>query len=158
MGQFRVNGVDSLDLTFERKAQLSDDDLFRIIRAGAEVMRDRLREKVQTVFRQHSGDLANSFKLFPRKDNGQPVIYVRPSGSHSPNGRGIRNRRKYLKKQKKTNKEQKKTSAEVAYVLEYGSPRHTATHFMEICAEESAPEVTAAMEAEFNRLLDERGL
>ena len=35
MASFRVNGVEGLDLTYERKAQLSDDDLLRIIRAGA---------------------------------------------------------------------------------------------------------------------------
>ncbi len=151
MATFKVNGVEGLDLTYERKAQLSDDDLLRIIRAGAEVMRDRLREKVLAVFTQHSGDLANSFKLFERKVSGDPVIFVRPSGNHRPNGRGIRHRRSNPKRKDKTN-------AEVAFVLEYGSPRHDATHFMELCAEESTSEVVAAMEAEFSRLMDERGL
>lgn len=151
MATFKVNGVEGLDLTYERKAQLSDDDLLRIIRAGAEVMRDRLREKVQAVFIQHSGDLANSFKLFPQKDEGNPVIVVSPSGNHSPNGRGIRKRKSNAKRKTKTN-------AEVAFVLEHGSPRHKATHFMEECVEASTPEVIAAMEAEFSKIMDERGL
>lgn len=42
--------------------------------------------------------------------------------------------------------------------MEYGSPRHNATHFMEECVEASTPEVIAAMEAEFSKLMDERGL
>ena len=151
MASFRVNGVEGLDLTYERKAQLSDDDLLRIIRAGAEVMRERLREKVLAVFTQPSGDLADSFKLFERKESGNPFILVSPAGKHRPNGRGIRDRKSDPKRKGKTN-------AEVAFVLEYGSPRHNATHFMEECVEASTPEVIAAMEAEFSKLMDERGL
>ena len=151
MASFRVNGVEGLDLTYERKAQLSDDDLLRIIRAGAEVMRERLREKVLAVFTQHSGDLAESFKLFERKESGNPFILVSPAGKHRPNGRGIRERKSDPKRKGKTN-------AAVAFVLEYGSPRHNATHFMEECVEASTPEVIAAMEAEFSKLMDERGL
>ena len=151
MASFRVNGVEGLDLTYERKAQLSDDDLLRIIRAGAEVMRERLREKVLAVFTQHSGDLADSFKLFERKESGNPFILVSPAGKHRPNGRGIRDRKSDPKRKGKMN-------AEVAFVLEYGSPRHNATHFMEECVEASTPEVIAAMEAEFSKLMDERGL
>lgn len=151
MASFRVNGVEGLDLTYERKAQLSDDDLLRIIRAGAEVMRERLREKVLAVFTQHSGDLSDSFKLFERKESGNPFILVSPAGKHRPNGRGIRDRKSDPKRKGKTN-------AEVAFVLEYGSPRHNATHFMEECVEASTPEVIAAMEAEFSKLMDERGL
>ena len=130
MASFRVNGVEGLDLTYERKAQLSDDDLLRIIRAG---------------------DLADSFKLFERKESGNPFILVSPAGKHRPNGRGIRDRKSDPKRKGKTN-------AEVAFVLEYGSPRHNATHFMEECVEASTPEVIAAMEAEFSKLMDERGL
>lgn len=151
MASFRVNGVEGLDLTYERKAQLSDDDLLRIIRAGAEVMRERLREKILAVFAQHSGDLADSFKLFERKESGNPFILVSPAGKHRPNGRGIRDRKSDPKRKGKTN-------AEVAFVLEYGSPRHNATHFMEECVEASTPEVISAMEAEFSKLMDERGL
>ncbi len=151
MASFRVNGVEGLDLTYERKAQLSDDDLLRIIRAGAEVMRERLREKVLAVFTQHSGDLADSFKLFELKESGNPFILVSPAGKHRPNGRGIRERKSDPKRKGKTN-------AAVAFVLEYGSPRHNATHFMEECVEASTPEVIAAMEAEFSKLMDERGL
>lgn len=89
MASFKVNGVEGLDLTYERKAQLSDDDLLRIIRAGAEVMRERLREEILAVFAQHSGDLADSFKLFERKESGNPFILVSPAGKHRPNGRGM---------------------------------------------------------------------
>jgi len=63
-----------------------------------------------------------------------------------------------IRDRKSDPKRKGKTNAEVAFVLEYGSPRHNATHFMEECVEASTPEVIAAMEAEFSKLMDERGL
>ena len=42
MATFKYNGVDALDLTFEKMANLSGDDLLRIIRPGAELLRERL--------------------------------------------------------------------------------------------------------------------
>ena len=47
MATFKYNGVDALDLTFEKMANLSGDDLLRIIRPGAELLRERLIEKVR---------------------------------------------------------------------------------------------------------------
>ena len=52
MATFKYNGVDALDLTFEKMANLSGDDLLRIIRPGAELLRERLIEKVRAIFTQ----------------------------------------------------------------------------------------------------------
>lgn len=54
MATFKYNGVDALDLTFEKMANLSGDDLLRIIRPGAELLRKRLIEKVRAIFTQRS--------------------------------------------------------------------------------------------------------
>lgn len=152
MAKFKINGVDGLDLTFDRKSQLSAEDLLRIIRPGAELMRERLAQKAREVFIQRSGDLASSFKLRERADSdGFAAISVAPEGKHSPSGRGIR-------KRKRGGGAKSKTNAEVAFVLEHGSPRIKATHFMETASEESEADVIDAMEAEFHKLLDERGL
>lgn len=151
MAKFKVNGTEGLDLTFERKSQLNADDLLRIIHPGAELMRERLVEKVKTIFVQHTGDLAHSFKLTERSNDGDVAILVSPNGTRSSGNRGIR-------KSRRQGKHRKKTNAEIAYVLEYGSARIKATHFMQHTAEEAENDVVAAMEAEYHRLLDERGL
>lgn len=151
MAKFRVNGVDGLDLTYERKSQLSTEDLLRIIRPGAELMQSRLSQKVRDVFVQHTGELAASFKMRERKSDDGAAISISPEGKHSPSGRGIRNRNRGGKSKAKTN-------AEIAFVLEHGSPRIHATHFMEIAVEESEADVIAAMDVEFNKILAERGL
>lgn len=151
MAKFKINGVDGLDLTYDRKSQLSSDDLLRIIRPGAELMRDRLSKKVKDTFVQHTGELAASFKLRERQSDSGAAISVAPEGKHSPSGRGIRNR-------KRKGKGKGNTNAEIAFVLEHGSPRIRASHFMENTVEESEDDVIAAMDAEYNRLMDERGL
>lgn len=151
MAKFKVNGVDGLDLTYERKSQLSTDDLLRIIRPGAELMQTRLSQKVRDVFIQHTGELAASFKMRERTSDDGAAISIAPEGKHSPSGRGIR-------KRKKSGNGKPKTNAEIAFVLEHGSPRIHATHFMENTVEESEEDVIAAMDAEFTKILAERGL
>ena len=148
MATFKYNGVDALDLTFEKMANLSGDDLLRIIRPGAELLRERLIEKVRAIFTQRSGSLANSFKLKERVWEDGAGISVLPTGKHPKSSTGKR----------RSNGSYQGTNAEVAFILEYGSPRIGATHFMENTAEESEQEVYNAMDAELTQILRERGL
>lgn len=152
MATFKYNGVDALDLTFEKMANLSGDDLLRIIRPGAELLRERLIEKVRAIFTQRSGSLANSFKLKERVWEDGAGISVLPMGKHPKSSTGKR------RGKRRPNGSYQGTNAEVAFILEYGSPRIGATHFMENTAEESEQEVYNAMDAELTQILRERGL
>ncbi len=129
-------------------ANLSGDDLLRIIRPGAELLRERLIEKVRAIFTQRSGSLANSFKLKERVWADGAGISVLRTGKHPKSSTGKR----------RSNGSYQGTNAEVAFILEYGSPRIGATHFMENTAEESEQEVYNAMDAELTQILRERGL
>lgn len=152
MATFKCNGVDALDLTFEKMANLSGDDLLRIIRPGAELLRERLIEKVRAIFTQRSGSLANSFKLKERVWEDGAGISVLPMGKHPKSSTGRR------RGKRRSNGSYQGTNAEVAFILEYGAPRIGATHFMENTAEESEQEVYNAMDAELTQILRERGL
>jgi hypothetical protein len=50
------------------------------------------------------------------------------------------------------------TNAEIGYILEYGSPRIAATHWMETTNEEAADEVIAVEESAWNDLITKKGL
>ena len=152
MASFRYNGVDALDLTFDKMANLSSDDLLRIIRPGAELLRERLVNKVLEVFTQRSGALAKSFKLKERTWEDGAGISVLPTGKHPKSSTGKRQGKRG------SNGSYSGTNAEVAFILEYGSPRIGATHFMENTAEESEEAVYAAMQAELDTILSELGL
>lgn len=152
MASFKYNGVDALDLTFEKMANLSGEDLLRIIRPGAALLRERLIEKVRTIFTQRSGSLANSFKLKERVWADGAGISVLPTGKHPKSSTGKR------RGKRRSNGSYQSTNAEIAFILEYGSPRIGATHFMENTAEASEQEVYNAMDAELTQILRERGL
>lgn len=152
MAAFKYNGVDALDLTFDKMANLSGDDLLRIIRPGAELLRERLVDKVLTLFTQRSGALAKSFKLKERVWEDGAGISVYPAGKHPKSSTGKR------RGKRRSNGHYDGTNAEVAFILEYGSPRMDATHFMQNTAEESEEAVYEAMQAELNAILTELGL
>lgn len=152
MASFKYNGVDALDLTFDKMANLSNDDLLRIIRPGAELLQKRLVDKVLAIFAQHSGSLAKSFKLKERVWEDGAGISVYPTGKHPKSSTGKR------RGKRRSNGHYEGSNAEVAYILEYGSPRINATHFMEITAEEYEQEVYEAMQEELNNVLSELGL
>lgn len=152
MASFKFDGVDALGLTFEKKANLSDDDLLRIIRPGAELLRERLSKKVRSIFAQRTGALADSFKLTERVLTDGASITVLPGGKHSHPVMGKR------KPRRKSDANHERTNIEIAFILEHGSPRIKATHFMETTAEESEDAVYAAMEKELDAVLAEKGL
>nr|DAK96031.1 MAG TPA: hypothetical protein [Caudoviricetes sp.] len=152
MAVFKCNGVDALELTFDKMANLSGDDLLRIIRPAAELLKTRLSEKVRAIFTQRSGSLANSFKLRERVWEDGAGITVLPMGKHPKSSTGKRHGKR------RSNGSYQGTNAEVAYILEFGSPRIDATHFMQNTAEESEQDIYDAMDAELTRILNERGL
>ena len=86
---------------------------------------------------------------FPEDGAG---ISVLPMGKHPKSSTGKR------RGKRRSNGSYQGTNAEVAFILEYGSPRIGATHFMENTAEESEQEVYNTMDAELTRILRERGL
>lgn len=152
MARFKYNGVEALDLTFDKMANLSGEDLLRIIRPGANLLRERLSEKVRTLFKQRTGSLADSFVLTERILDDGAGITVLPHGKHPNSFTGKR------RGKRRSNGHYEGTNAEVAFVLEHGSPRIKATHFMENTAEESENDVYDAMQEELNAVLSELGL
>ena len=50
------------------------------------------------------------------------------------------------------------SNAEVAYVLNYGSPRIDATHWLEIANEEAEDDVIAAEQEAWNGVVSQKGL
>lgn len=152
MAIFRSNGTDALELTFEKMANLSTDDLLRVIRPGADVLQKRLIDKVLSIFTQRSGSLAKSFKQKERVWADGASISVLPIGKHLGSSTGKR------RGKRRSNGHYDGTNAEVAFILEYGSPRIDATHFMSNTVDESEAEVLAAMEAELDVVLKELGL
>ena len=151
MAQFTFNGMDEISASFETLAKLSDEEKLSVIRPGAILLLERQKEKIVTLFRQLTGSLANSLSIEERVDDDGVSAYISPKGKHPGSSTGKR------RGKRRSNGKYSGTNAEVAYILEYGSPRIAATHWLENANEEATDDVVAAQQAAWDDLLTKKG-
>ena len=152
MAKFSFNGMDEISASFEQIAKLSDEDKLSVIRPAAQLLLERQRDKLISLFRQVTGVLAKSLSIDERVDDDGVSAYISPKGKHPGSSTGKR------KGKRRSNGKYSGTNAEIAYILEYGSPRISATHWLENANEEAEEDVIAAQQAAWNALLDKKGL
>lgn len=133
MAKFSTRGVDELTLSLEQLATTPEETQYSILEAGASALIPRWKETLQSMKR--TGQLIESVKA-ARKKGETPIVAITPKGKRKGAYTG----------QRKTHGggTYQGTNAEVAYVLEYGTPRMAATHWMETTNEEASDEVVAA--------------
>lgn len=133
MAKFSTRGVDELILSLEQLATTPEETQYSILEAGASALIPRWKETLQSMKR--TGQLIESVKA-ARKKGETPIVAITPKGKRKGAYTG----------QRKTHGggTYQGTNAEVAYVLEYGTPRMAATHWMETTNEEAGDEVVAA--------------
>ena len=153
MAKFSFNGMDEISASFEQLANLSDQDRLGVIMAGANVLVTRQKEKIVQLFQQRTGKLADSIKIAVKDDGDGSYAYISPEGKHPGSGTGRRKRRNG-----RSNGKYSGTNAEVAYILNYGSPRISATHWLENANEEAEGEMMESMQAAWDDVLDTKGL
>ena len=152
MAKFSFNGMDELSASFEDMLRLSDEERMSVIMPGAEVAAERQRGKIRELFNQHTGALADSITIRQMSYDDGAYANIFLEGKHPGSSTGKR------KGKRRSNGKYSGTNAEVGYVLEYGTPRITATHWMENANEEAASEVTTAQQEAWNSLMEKKGL
>lgn len=152
MGKFSFNGVDELSASFEQLSQLTDDDKISIIMPAAELLVERQRQMIERLFKQRTGDLAKSLSV--QKKTGEDGVYahIYLKGKHRGSSTGKR------KGKRRSNGHYSGTNAEIGYILEHGSPRIAARHWMENANEEAEDEVVAAQQTAWDDLVTKKGL
>ena len=133
MAKFSTRGVDELILSLEQIATTPEETQYSILEAGASALIPRWKEMLQSMKR--TGQLIESIKA-ARKKGETLIVAITPKGKRKGAYTG----------QRKTHGggTYQGTNAEVAYLLEYGTPRMAATHWMESTNEEASDEVVAA--------------
>lgn len=152
MAQFTFNGMDEIVASFDQLANLTDEDKMSVIMPAARLLLERQKQKIRTIFRQITGALAESLTIEERSDEDGAYAYISPKGKHPKSTTGKR------KGKRRSNGSYSGTNAEVAYILEYGSARIAATHWMENTNEEAEGEVIGAQQAAWNDLITKKGL
>lgn len=152
MGKFSFNGVDELAASFEQLSQLSDEDKMSVIMPAAKLLVERQREMIQRLFKQRTGDLADSLSIQEKSGEDGAYAHIYLKGKHRGSSTGKR------KGKRRSNGRYSGTNAEVGYILEHGSPRIAARHWMENANEEAEDEVVAAQQAAWDDLVTKKGL
>lgn len=152
MGKFSFNGVDELSASFEQLAKLSDEDKMSVIMPAAKLLVERQREMIQRLFKQRTGDLADSLTIQEKSGEDGAYAHIYLKGKHRGSSTGKR------KGKRRSNGRYSGTNAEVGYILEHGSPRIAARHWMENANEEAEDEVVAAEQAAWDDLVTKKGL
>lgn len=152
MAKFTFNGMDEISASFEQLAQISDDDKASVLMPAAELLKERQTQKIIDMFRQRTGDLAKSIAVELKGAGEDFHAYIFPKGKHRGSSTGKRT------KKGRSSGKYSGTNAEVAYILNYGSPRISATHWLENANEEAESEVMAVEQDAWNSLLEKKGL
>lgn len=152
MAKFSFNGMDELSASFEDMIQLSDEERMSVIMPGAEVVAEHQRGKIRSLFKQRTGALADSITIRQKSDDDGAYANIFLKGKHPGSSAGKR------RGKRRSNGKYSGTNAEVGYILEYGSPRIAATHWMENANEDAAAEVASAQQEAWNALMEKKGL
>lgn len=155
MAKFTFNGADEISASFEQMASLTDEDRLSVIMPAAELLVERQKEKIVALFQQRTGDLRESIKIQIKNSGDGSYAYISPKGKHSGSSTGKRNRRRG---RKGSNGRYSGTNAEIAYILNFGSPRIAPTHWLENANEEAEEEIVAAQQNAWNELMEKKGL
>ena len=152
MAKFSFNGMDEISASFDQLANITDEDKMSVIMPAANLLADRYREKIKALFNTISGALAGSVSIEEKSDDSGMFARIYLKGKHPGSGTGKR------RGKRRSNGRYSGTNAEVGYILEYGSPRIAATHWMENANEEAADDVVATQQAAWDEMLERKGL
>lgn len=152
MAGFKYNGVDAIEASLSQLAALPGDARERIIMAGAELIRDRLKAYLNAHHRR-TGQLADSItaKYYSSGaalvEPGKTVKGKKRRLAQTHAGSGATNRSKHHGATGSS------SMADVGYYLEYGTPRMKAAHWMETSNEQSMPDFDRVMAAAWDEYL-----
>lgn len=156
MAKFSFDGVDYISAKFEQLAQIDDEDKMSVIRPAAEFLKGKHKAKILSKFKRRTGALAESITVEQKSDDDGAYAHISPKGKHPRSSTG--KRMKLADGKRRSSGSYSGTNAEVAYILEYGSPRIAASHWMEEANEEAADEVVAIQQEAWNDLITQKGL
>lgn len=146
MAELKINGIDKLIADFEKLAKIDDDTAYTILEAGAAALRTVQQEVIRRMGLMDPVEpqLIHSLQINRKKGKNGVLVRLGP--------RGKRKGKKKPSKRKKGGT-YANTNDEVGYVLEYGSPRIKARHWMSTANEEGAETCTAAMQEAWDKHL-----
>lgn len=149
-------------------SELTTEEMLSVLRPAAQKLKQRYQEAILRLFKRRSGSLVESIQLDETqasnslRELNEVKIIVGPKGKHKGSKRAARSRagsseRRYAKH----NRDAKATTianAELAFLLEFGTSRIDATHWMENTNEAVEDEIQGIIDDGFTEVLKKKGL
>lgn len=151
MAKMSFNGVDAIQASFAELSAMEDEEVLAILRPAAERLQRAHKEAIINTFVQRTGELAESIQIEEKRSGANVFYRVLPKGKHSYAWTGKRNRNKPYKREPKSN-------AEIAFILEHGSPRIRARHWMENANDQVRDELNQLIEQGWDEYLTGKGV
>lgn len=134
----------------ESDDSISTEDLLEVLRPAGLKLQEYYQQAIRDRFRQWTGSLAASFKIKENDSSaGYASITVKPMGKHKGGSYARRDRTAAPKGIK---------NEELLYLLEYGTPRISASHVIEETNEQVGEEIQDIIESGYDDLLKKKGL
>lgn len=138
------------------------DDLLECLRPAAIKLVEYYKQAIRKLFKRRTGSLEDSIDFDDDVVGQYAFILVKPMGKHKGSLYTRKSRagpadRKGAKHNRKPTAHALKNE-ELGYLLEHGTPRIAATHWMENTNEQVGEEIQDMIEAEYNNLLRKKGL
>lgn len=132
MARFDTSGLDSVLAKLQQMGELTGTVAQEMLTAGAEIVKNEWRESAERHGHRDTGNMIDSIGYPKRVQNANDVLYVDiyPQGKDA---KGVRN-------------------AEKAFILNYGTSKKPASHWIDDADGRSGPLVAA----EFERIFNER--
>ena len=156
MFNMHIDGLDHLSVSFLQLQQLSEDQIWDIIAPAADTLKTRMQSVISRMFNQISGSLRESIQVQRKISKGGAVFaLVGPDQNKHPKATQGKRKRNA---QGGGGGNYAGTNAEVGFILEYGSARIPARHWMETACTEVEDELYSTMEAGWDAAVTAAGL
>lgn len=156
MMDLHIDGLDRLSVSFITLEQLSEDQIWDIIAPAAEKLKAAMQGVIRRMFNQCSGSLHDSIEVQRRISKGGAVFaLIGPNQAKHP--KATQGERK-PRAQGGGGGHFAGTNAEVGWILEYGSVRIPARHWMETACTETEEQLYQTLEAGWDETITAAGL
>ena len=156
MMEMHIDGLDRVSVSFLQLQQLSKDQIWDIIAPAADTLKTRMQDVISRLFTQHSGSLRESIHV-ERKISKGGVVYAQVGPDQQKHPKATQGKRK-RNAQGGGGGKYAGTNAEVGWILEYGSTRIPAKHWMETACNEAEEELHEQLEAGWDAAVTAAGL
>lgn len=159
MAGFKFDGIDYISAQFgEIGKGFTDAEKLSVLAPAAEFLKTAYTETLEFLFRVRTGVLSGSIAIDYKTSEDGASAYVAPKGKHPGSSTGKRMKKVAGTDKRRASGKYSGTNMEIAYILEYGSPRISATHWMENANSEMEDELYARQANAWDELLAEKGL